>query len=149
MHSNFVTVKILLIIPFILTFIKSSKWLSKAERHPLITKERSWWHDLIWVGRKEICVWHLPEQLLLIVYPRHHRDKNELKRREESSLSLSSQPRGKISETCCTLTAGWLHSLENSLISWMRKEGVRKAKVIEEESRHSSMRNNPFFLFFC
>lgn len=40
------------------------------------------------MGRKEICAWHLlaphlPEQLLLIVYPHLHRDKNELEREEE------------------------------------------------------------------
>lgn len=41
---------------------------------------------------------HLPEQLLLIVYPHLSRDKkkkkNELEREEESSLSQFTQPRG-------------------------------------------------------
>lgn len=60
---------------------------------------------------RKIGVWHLPaphlpEQLLLIVYPHLPRDKNELEREEESSLSQFSQPREEISRTCCTLTPG-------------------------------------------
>lgn len=142
MYLKFVTVKILLIIPSILVLIKSCKWPSEAERQSLITKERCWWQDLIWGEgkreRKEIGVWHLPaphlpEQLLLIVYPHLPRDKNELEREEESSLSQSSQPRGEICGTCCTLTPGWLHSLVASLISWMRREGEKIKSVIERE----------------
>lgn len=143
MYLKFVTVKILLIIPSILVLIKSSKWPSEAERQSLITKERWWWQDLIGGGkkeRKEIGVWHLPaphlpEQLLLIVYPHLPRDKNELEREEESSLSQFSQPRGEISGTCCTLTPGWLHSLGASLISWMRREREKKCDWEGERER--------------
>lgn len=64
-----------------------------------------------WGDYKEIGVWHLPaphlpERLLLIAYPHLSRDKNELEREEESSLSQFSQPRGEISGMCCTLTLG-------------------------------------------
>lgn len=90
---------------------------------------------------KEIGVWHLPathlpERLLLIAYPHLSRDKNELEREEESSLSQFSQPRGEISGMCCTLTPGWLHSLDAALISWMRRdkeEGGGEQCVIERE----------------
>lgn len=106
--------------------------------------------------RKEIGVWHLPaphlpEQLLLIVYPHLPRDKNELEREEESSLSQSSQPRGEICGTCCTLTPGWLHSLVASLISWMRREGEKIKSVIERRERErkcakEKKRKNNLFL---
>lgn len=104
-----------------------------------------------WGDWKEIGVWHLPaphlpERLLLIAYPHLSRDKNELEREEESSLSQFSQPRGEISGMCCTLTPGWLHSLDAPLISWMRrdKEEGEKQCVTERErgSRSKSVWNN-------
>lgn len=99
---------------------------------------------------KEIGVWHLPaphlpERLLLIAYPHLSRDKNELEREEESSLSQFSQPRGAISGMCCTLTPGWLHSLDVSLISWMRRdeeEGENNVWLRERGSRSKSVWNN-------
>lgn len=148
MHLKFVFVKTLLIICLLFVFDKSTKWPSNSKEQTLITEERWWWQDVIlrcggggggdWkeIGVRHLPAPHLPERLLLIAYPHLSRDKNELEREEESSLSQFSQPRGEISGKCCTLTPGWLHSLDASLISWMRRDrGGEKQCVIEREGK--------------